>query len=355
MNHPVLARRGRLIPYLLLWVLMAGLIAAPTRMQGCTWLESLGLALPMALLGAGIGLMPYYIARFMPAGRTPMARLSTVWCIAAIVDGAFWVAAGSWISARLLSQLPGLSRLPHITAQALPFLWAFGVLLYLACAAFYYLLLAQDQAEEAEQARLRLQMLAQDAELKALRAQLNPHFLFNALNTISALTSVDALRARDMCVKLSDFLRRSLGLGERAAVALSEELELCRGYLAIEQVRFGQRLRLDWQVEPEAERALLPPLLLQPLVENAIKHGISPLPEGGEVRFEAKLDGAWVRILLENPVDSDAPRPQGLGLGLRQVRQRLLGRFGEQAAFEAGIEEGRHAVRLRFPFQTEQP
>ena len=355
MNHPVLARRGRLIPYLLLWVLMAGLIAAPARMQGCTWLESSGLALPMALLGAGIGLMPYYIARFMPAGRTPMSRLSIVWGLAAIIDGAFWAAAGSWISAHLLSRLPDLARLPLITEKALPFLWAFGVLLYLACAAFYYLLLAQDQAEEAEQARLRLQMLAQDAELRALRAQLNPHFLFNALNSISALTSLDAARARDMCVKLSDFLRRSLGLGERSSVALSEELELCRGYLAIEQIRFGQRLRLDWQVAPEVEPALLPPLLLQPLVENAIKHGISPMPEGGEVRLEAALDGAFVRIRLENPVDPDAPRALGLGIGLRQVRMRLLGRFGEAAVFEAGIADGRHVVSLTFPFQTEQP
>jgi two-component sensor histidine kinase len=334
---------------------MGGLIAAPTRLQGFTWLESLGLALPMALLGAGIGLMPYFIARFMPTGLTPMLKFSIVWCIAAVVDGAFWAAAGSWISASLLSKLPGLSRLPLITGKALPFLWAFGVLLYLACAAFYYLLLAQDQAEEAEQARLRLQMLAQEAELKALRAQLNPHFLFNALNSISALTSLDAGRARDMCVKLSDFLRRSLGLGERASVALSEELELCRGYLAIEQVRFGQRLRLDWQVEPTVEAALLPPLLLQPLVENAIKHGISPLPEGGEVRLEAKLDGSTVRILLENPVDPDAPRTRGLGLGLRQVRQRLLGHFGDAAVFEAGLAEGRHTVRLAFPHQTEQP
>ena len=355
MNHPVLARRGRLLPYLLLWVLMGGLIAAPALLQGCTLLESIGLALPMALLGAGIGLLPFFIARSMPTGRTPTARLSIVWGLAAIVDGAFWAAAGSWVSAHLLSKLPGLARLPLITEKALPFLWAFGVLLYLACAAFYYLLLAQDQAEEAERARLQMQMLAQDAELKALRAQLNPHFLFNALNSISALTSADAARARDMCVKLSDFLRRSLGLGERTSVALAEELELCRGYLAIEQVRFGRRLRLDWQVAAEAEKALLPPLLLQPLVENAIKHGISPLPEGGEVKLEALLDGGLVRIHLENPVDPDAPRTQGLGLGLRQVRQRLLGRFGEAASFDAGVTEGRHTVRLAFPLQTEQP
>jgi len=238
----------------------------------------------MALLGAGMGLLPYYLARGMPTGRTTATRLALTWGFAAIVDGALWAAAGSWISSHLLSRLPELARLPFITEKALPFLLVFGVLLYLACAAFYYLLLAQDQAEEAEQARLTLQLLAQEAELKALRAQLNPHFLFNALNSISALTSLDPLRARDMCVRLSDFL-----------------------------------------------------------------------PEGGEVRLEAHLEGTSVQILVENPVDPDAPRPQGLGLGLKQVRQRLLGRFGEGASFEAGITDGRYAVRLRFPLQTERP
>ena len=355
MNHPLLARRGRLAPYLLLWLLMAGLIAAPALLQGCTWMESAALALPMALLGAGIGLLPYYLARGMPTGRTAPSRMALMWGLAAIVVGAFWAAGGSWISGHLLSQLPRLGRLPQITDKALPFLWAFGVLLYLACAAFYYLLQAQDQAEEAEQERLTLQMLAQEAELKALRAQLNPHFLFNALNSISALTSVDASRARDMCVKLSDFLRRTLGLGERTSVSLAEELELSRGYLAIEQIRFGSRLRLDWSVDSTVETAQLPPLLLQPLVENAVKHGISPLPEGGNVRLEAKLDGDMVDILVENQVDPDAPRPQGLGLGMKQVRQRLLGRFGDQATFTSGIQGGCHSVRLRFPFCTEQP
>ena len=354
MNHPVLVRRGRWAPYLLLWALMGGLIAVPGLLQGFTLLEGIGIALPMALVGAGIGLLPYYLARGMPPGRTSPARLTLTWGFAALVHGAIWTAAGSWISAHLLARLPGLARLPLITERALPFLLAFGVVLYLACAAFYYLLLAQDQAEEAEQARLTLQMLAQEAELKALRAQLNPHFLFNALNSISALTSLDPGKARDMCVKLSDFLRRALGLGEREAVALAEELELSRGYLAIEQIRFGQRLRLDWQVDAAVEAALLPPLLLQPLVENAIKHGISPLAEGGEVRLEARLEGGMVHILVENPVDPDAPRPQGLGLGLKQVRQRLRGRFAETSAFEAGIAEGRYAVRLRFPFLTEQ-
>ncbi len=352
MNHPVLANRARLWAYLLLWVPIGALIAAPALLQGCSRLESLGLALPMAILGAGFFLSPYYLARAVRPENTPIQKLFFIWGVTAVLDAGSWVGS-SWLAARALAGLPGLRRLPDIVTHALPYLWVFGVVLCLASASFYYLLLAQARAQESEQERLQLQMLAREAELKALRAQLNPHFLFNSLNSISALTSLDSGKAREMCVLLSDFLRRSLGLGERSSVTLKEELELARGYLAIERIRFGTRLDLDWALDPEVEDAQLPPLLLQPLVENAIKHGISPLSEGGVVRVSTRLECGRVRVEIANPLDPDAPKPEGLGIGLRQVRQRLQGRFGSEGHFEAQIIEGRHRVLLDFPFTME--
>jgi LytS/YehU family sensor histidine kinase len=155
-----------------------------------------------------------------------------------------------------------------------------------------------------------------------------------------------------MCVLLSDFLRKSLRLGERASVCLSEELDLLRNYLAIEQIRFGARLKVAWEVSPEAEQAEVPTLLLQPLVENAIKHGIAQLPEGGTIRVRAALAERRVELTVENPVDPDSPEPQGLGMGLRQVKQRLQGRFGAQAWVEAGLRDGQYRVDLRFPVET---
>ena len=266
--------------------------------------------------------------------------------------GGIW-AGLAWILARALAWLPGLGTLPRHVDIALPVLTGLGILLYLASVALSYLMLAQDRALEAERRGAELQLLAQESELKALRAQLNPHFLFNSLNSLSALTAVDPARAREMCVLLSDFLRRSLGLGERRLVALREELDLARAYLAIEQIRFGARLKLDWRIDPAAESALLPTLLLQPLVENAIKHGIAALPEGGTLLLAAEVTEGHVTVRVENPADMDAPTPQGLGLGLRQVRQRLLGRFGNRARFEAGVQNGVHRVTLVFPLETE--
>src|SRR5260370_2632838 len=114
------------------------------------------------------------------------------------------------------------------------------------------------------------ELLAREAELKALKAQIDPHFLFNSLHSISALTAVDAGRARDMCIRLSDFLRNSLRLGERTTIPFSEELALARTYLEVEQVRFGQRLRVAQDIEEAYCDCDVPPLLLQPLVENSI-------------------------------------------------------------------------------------
>ncbi|MBL0209671.1 MAG: histidine kinase [Holophagaceae bacterium] len=350
--HPILTSRTRLLAYLLLWVPLGGLLAGLAVMQGWTRLEALALAVPMAVLGAGLYLSPYYLCRVVNVENQSHSNLAIIWGFAAVIDAGLW-SGTAWGVARFLGRFDSLHSLPLKITPALPVLWSLGVVLYLATAAFYYLLIALQRAQKAEAEQLQLRMLAQEAELKALRAQLNPHFLFNSLNSISALTTVDPKRAREMCLLLSDFLRKSLGLGERRQVALREELDLVRAYLSIEQIRFGERLKVAWDIAPEAEGALVPTLLLQPLVENAIKHGISALPEGGELRLQALAQQGTVTFTVDNPANPDTPVKPGLGLGLRQVRQRLWGRFPDRCRFESEYKEGRHRVVLAFPLETE--
>ena len=351
--HPLLASRARLGAYLLGWTPITALLTGLARIQGWSWAEATALALPLCLGAAFLFLTAWYLCRAMPLDGN-LARLGghgVSWGMAALLMGGLW-AGLAWILARSLAWMPGLGALPQRVGVGLPVITGVGILLYLASVALNYLLLAQDRALEAERRGAELQLLAQESELKALRAQLNPHFLFNSLNSISALTGLNPAGAREMCVLLSDFLRRSLGLGERRQVALREELDLARAYLAIEQIRFGPRLRQTWRIDPAAEVALLPTLLLQPLVENAIKHGIAALPEGGLLSLSAEAVEGHVLLQVENPVDPDAPPPEGLGLGLRQVRQRLLGRFGTRARFESALQDGAFRVTLVFPLET---
>jgi LytS/YehU family sensor histidine kinase len=218
-------------------------------------------------------------------------------------------------------------------------------LLYLLAIALHYVLLAVQSSREAE-------ILAHEAELKALKAQINPHFLFNSLHSISALTAVDAVKAREMCIRLSDFLRATLRFGERNTVSFSEELALSKSYLEVEQVRFGRRLRVLEDIDAGCADCDVPPLLIQPLVENAVRHGIASLVEGGEIAIRGRRSPDAMRFVIENPFDPEAPAARKNGIGLANVRNRLQARYGGAARLDIEIEENRYRVVLLLPCKT---
>jgi LytS/YehU family sensor histidine kinase len=190
---------------------------------------------------------------------------------------------------------------------------------------------------------------ARDAELRALKAQINPHFLFNSLNSITALTTVDPSRAREMCIRLSDFLRNTLGLGERENITWHEELQLARTYLEVEQVRFGARLHVEINVDDACSDCLVPPLVLQPLIENAVKHGIATMVDGGTIRVEGHVNDGLLEVSVENGFDPDSPSPRRHGLGLRNVRSRLETRFGSMATLTSHTENNRFRAAMVVP------
>jgi LytS/YehU family sensor histidine kinase len=267
---------------------------------------------------------------------------------AALQSSAVWVGIGGlWALA--------LVRIVHVGAghvgqvPDLVMLFIAGVVLYGQSIAMHYSIVAFESARAAERRILESQVSAREAELRALRAQLNPHFLFNSLNSISALTGPDPEAARRMCQLLGDFLRTSLSLGGRERVAFAEELALAERYLSIEQVRFGARLTFERQIEPEAERCLVPPLLIQPLVENAVKHGVADRVEGGTVLIQARRSGSSLQVAVENPRDPQAPPRRGQGLGLDNVRRRLEALDPERTRVEVLREEERFRVVLTLP------
>jgi LytS/YehU family sensor histidine kinase len=237
-------------------------------------------------------------------------------------------------------------------AVQVPSLVAVGVLLYLLSVALHYVLLAFEAARESERRESQLRLLAREAELKALKSQVQPHFLFNCLNSISALAGSDPARAREMCLGLAGFLRQSLAVGERVSITVGEELSLARSYLDVERIRFGKRLAVEETIEPSGEECMVPPLLLQPLVENAVVHGIATLAEGGAVRLEAGRTGNHLRIVIENPFDPEAPPHASSGLGLKMVRDRLSALYGPDAMFAARRLDGRHLAVISIPVRV---
>ena len=155
-----------------------------------------------------------------------------------------------------------------------------------------------------------------------------------------------------MCIRLSDFLRISLGLGSRPTIPLGEELDLARNYLELERVRFSDRLRVEIEIQAGCEDCAVPTLLLQPLVENAVKHGIAGLVEGGTIRLEVRRDDPGVVITVTNPFDPEASPTERLGVGLAQVRRRLEVRYGSHARVDTGTADGLYRVVLRLPCEA---
>jgi hypothetical protein len=341
--HPLLARPIRLLLVVATAALFGVALAWILRLlDGRSWAAALAFAVPLLNFYAFIVLSAWWVCRRNPltGGRAWIAVSAQV--LAAVQASAVWAGLGAFWAVALQRWLyTEFSR--EAVFRDVGVLFTAGIPLYLLSAGAHYLFLAFAASHAAERRVLETEVTTREAELRALRAQLNPHFLFNSLNSINALVGTDPEAARRMCEGLGDFLRRTLALGSRDAVTLGEEMALVERYLGIEQVRFGERLRVERTVAPEAATCQVPPLLLQPLVENAIKHGIQDVVEGGVIRIEARREGGLLRVVVENPVDADAPARRGEGVGLENVRRRLAA-FGSR---EAHLATSRNADRFR--------
>jgi hypothetical protein len=339
-----------LLAWLMLGLLLAGLIVAST---GAGPGASLLFALPLTLFYAcACGFSAYYLCRAYPLAQRSLRAVLTVFFFSALSAAVLWCALGSaWAAlCRLL-----LADAVMLTRPFVAVMLGIGMLLYWMTAVAHYLALEFERARRAETRELESRLLAQDAELRMLRTQIDPHFLFNSLNSISALTAIDPQRARDMSLQLAGFFRQTLGLEAHRKVRLEDEVALVERFLAIEQVRFGPRLVFEASVGEEAKECLLPPMILQPLVENAVKHGIGSMLEGGMIRLGAERAGSLLRFRVENDADPDETSSKaGNGIGLVNVRQRLAAAYGREGSVHWAREDNTFRVDLVLPAQNEE-
>ena len=198
---------------------------------------------------------------------------------------------------------------------------------------------------------------ATTARLSDLQSRIRPHFLFNTLNSAIALVREEPAKAETLLEDLAELFRQALA-DPRESVTLADEIGLAERYLAIEQVRFGDRLRIRWDLDAAASGARLPPLLLQPLVENAVKHGVEPSPKGGKLRIRTERRGGRVVIEVTNTLPplrwADAPLPRGHGIALANVRDRLRLLHDVQAQFRAGVDQDNYRVRIDIPASEQE-
>ena len=339
--HPLFKSRNGLLTYLVVWVPLGAMLGFVLGVYGhLKLIEGVSVTVPITLLLAVLCLSPWYTCRSLPLNGTPPLKILLHHVVAAMFISALILAIVPLIVSLDSRFSPTLEQRFHST---MPVLAGLVFLCYLLSIALHYVMLAVETSKQAE-------ILSREAELKALKAQINPHFLFNSLNSISALTTVDAKRAREMCIRLSDFLRSSLRLGEKLSIPFGEELKLTSSnYLDVEQIRFGARLRVQNDFDEASAGCEVPPLLVQPLVENAIKHGIASLPDGGEILMSAKVVNQRLRFSIENPFDPDAPAMRKSGFGLLNVRNRLTARYGTAARLDIQVENNIYKVVMTLP------
>lgn len=234
--------------------------------------------------------------------------------------------------------------------QSIPVRFDTGILI-LGCAALISTVLyTQEEQKENEQRKVNAEKLAKDAELFKLRQQLQPHFLFNSLNSISALAISQPQQARKMIQQLSDFLRGTLKKEEQEQIPWQEELQYLNLYLEIEKVRFGHRLSTEIFSTPETETALLPSLLLQPLVENAIKFGLYDTIDPISISVSAKLEDNYLVVTVQNPYDEETSRSgQGTGFGLSSVQRRLYLLYGRNDLLQTANKNGIYTTTIKIP------
>ena len=292
-----------------------------------------------ALFGAFIAYLLYLCLRRLR--EREFGRQATIGGGLALVAGCIQ-AAGNFLFID-----PDMDFLPTFIFSLLYWFW-----FYFSVTAAYLALAYSIRVQEQERHAAALAVKAQEAQVRALRYQINPHFLFNTLNAIAALVRDAPAKAEEMLVRLSDFFRRSLALNPMEDVTLAEEADLQRLYLEIERTRFPDRLRLDVALDDGSAEARVPPLLLQPLVENAVKHGVARSEGPTCIRIRARLDGPVLEIVVENDSKAGGGGAGGEKVGLRNVAERLRSRFGHGASLSAGeIPEGGFRNTLRIPLR----
>lgn len=321
MDHPVFQNFKSFVIYLTAWMVI---IIVQAVILYSYYPESLGMvvtdSLVFNLTYAFCALTIWYAIKYFKPGKkiwinTLISQITTL-----VILVLLWMELSSWILSLFISNKPDYQAL---VTEAIPIRYIIGVFYYFIIALIFYLIIYYRNLNEKLMAEVQLKGLLKETELKMLKSQINPHFLFNSLNSISSLTLSDPSRAQEMIIKLSDFLRYNVSSGTDKFLPLHQEIENIKRYLEIEKVRFGNKLKYDFNINPDCEPQHIPAMILQPLYENAVKHGVYESSETVTIETRCVVKKNYFEVSITNNFDSLAVSRTGAGLGLRNIQERL--------------------------------
>jgi two-component system, LytTR family, sensor kinase len=347
MKHPVLNNGVRLIVWWLVWVFL-------TLGQSLLFYYAYGSFVNVSLIDSAFSLVIFsslalslwYPFNFFNTGKPRTTTLISNLVLSGAITISLWVLITKFV---VLVVLPVQNDYQAYWDATFPYRIGTGVFIYSLVVLTYYLFISLTNLSEKNVKEARLESLVKEIELKMLRSQINPHFLFNSLNSISSLTITDPEKARDMVVKLSEFMRYALSRKDELPVTLQSELDNLWLYLDIEKVRFGDKLVTETDIKNECLDFKIPIMILQPLYENAVKHGVYESTESVKISTYAKIAEGYLEINISNNYDSSPTLKKGTGTGLLNVSRRLELFYGNKASIKTSKENGIYSVTLFIP------
>jgi two-component system LytT family sensor kinase len=347
MKHPVLQNRTRLIVWWLVWIILGlGQSLLFYYAYGTFVQVVIPDILVSFILYSGIGLMLWYPFNFFIASKTRPLVLTSNILISGVISTGLWI-----LASRLLMILffPESDVYRNYWDVTIPYRIGTGFFIYGLIILTYSLFTSLANLAEKSTQEARLESLVKETELKMLRSQINPHFLFNSLNSVSSLTLTDPEKARIMIVKLSEFMRYALAGKDEKLVSLKNELDSLGLYLDIEKVRFGSRLITEVNVNPDCLELTIPVMILQPLYENAIKHGVYESITDIRIITTAEMKDGFLEITITNNYDPASVPAKGTGTGILNISRRLDLFYGKSGTITTLKENGIFTAKLFIP------
>ncbi len=343
-RHPFLTNTKLAIYYAVFWIVAAVayallLIFNNGREPGGAILEVFTFLISFAVFGSAI----WYVIKFSTLENNSASRIITAHAIAATIIVFIWMYFGI-VVLKLVYPLTEFKL-----KQGMGYRILGGYMMYVVYVVFFYAINYYQGFKEKLRNEGKLKALVKEAELHALKSQINPHFLFNSLNSISSLTMTDPEKAQEMVINLSQLMRYSLKHDQNEKVTLKQELENNKLYLNIEKVRFGNKLNPLFDTDEKCMKASIPNMILQPLYENAIKYGVYEATEPVDVLTVCKCNDDVLEITIKNNYDPDVLKKKGEGIGLRNIRDRLEIIYGNPLLLKMHDNKKEFTVTLTIP------
>jgi two-component system LytT family sensor kinase len=346
MQHPFIQNKKKLYYYFIAWIPISGIyaIAVSNRFKQSLSLSVLDAGISLGIFSL-VGFLSWYTVRFISIDSKRISLVVFSHISAAFVFISIW----HLLSYALLTNCLHDTRYLQFLSSAIPFRIIIGLFLYCLLALSYYVYKYYVSFKSRIEKDAEWKTLVKEGELNLLKSQLQPHFIFNSLNSIHALMNIDAERAQQMLLILASYLRLSIEKNQEKIVPLSEELENSELYCSIEKIRFQDRLIIHKNIHDETPSLLVPHMILQPLLENAIKHGLFESTEIITIQINTWLDGKLLHISIQNNHDTTIKKKHGNNMGIQYVRNRCTLLYGRKNLVQITDEKGIFKIELLIP------